>query len=392
MARTPNPEIQEKDLQGFKHFKLLTRLLERLHDHGCQRDRAGNRVLHYDQYAALILLYFFNPIVTSLRAIQQVSQLQKVQRLLGCSRASLGSLSEAARVFDADLLLGIIGDLAGQLKPIGRGAAFAEIRGVLTLVDGTLLPALPKLVEALWRDDQHRAFKLHTHFELLKGVPVRMDLTAANASERAMLEAALEPGRVYVTDRGYAGFKTFRRILEAGSSFVCRIRDNSVFEVLESRPLSPEGVAAQLAGDRLIRLKGVRAQEVGLERPLRLIEVRCEPHRTPRGPEQGESLWILTDLLDVPAEVVALIYKHRWAIETFFRFFKHVLGCRHLLSHSTNGIRIQTYLAIIACLLIALWTERKPTLRTYEMICYYFAGLASEEELLAHIDKLVPQV
>jgi hypothetical protein len=392
MARTPNPEIQEKDLQGFKHFKLLTRLLERLHDHGCQRDRAGNRVLHYDQYAALILLYFFNPIVTSLRAIQQVSQLQKVQRLLGCSRAALGSLSEAARVFDADLLLGIIGDLASQLKPIGRGAAFAEIRGVLTLVDGTLLPALPKLVEALWRDDQHRAFKLHTHFELLKGVPVRMDLTAANASERAMLEAALEPGRVYVTDRGYAGFKTFRRILEAGSSFVCRIRDNSVFEVLESRPLSPEGVAAHLAGDRLIRLKGVRAQEVGLERPLRLIEVRCEPHRTPRGPEQGESLWILTDLLDVPAEVVALIYKHRWAIETFFRFFKHVLGCRHLLSHSTNGIRIQTYLAIIACLLIALWTERKPTLRTYEMICYYFAGLASEEELLAHIDKLAPQI
>lgn len=227
MARTPNPEIQEKDLQGFKHFKLLTRLLEKLHDHGCRRDRAGNRILHYDQYAALILLYFFNPIVTSLRAIQQVSQLQKVQRLLGCARAALGSLSEAARVFDADLLLGIIGELSGQLKPIGRGTAFAEIRGVLTLVDGTLLPALPKLVEALWRDDRHRAFKLHTHFELLKGVPVRMDLTSANVSERARL-----------------------------------------FEVLESRPLSPEGVAAQLGGDMLIRLKGTRAQEVGLEQPL----------------------------------------------------------------------------------------------------------------------------
>ena len=85
---------------------------------------------------------------------------------------------------------------------------------------------------------------------------------------------------------------------------------------------------------------------------------------------------------------IALIFKHRWAIEIFFRFFKHVLGCRHLISHCTNGIEIQTYLGIIACLLIALWTGKKPTLRTYEMICFYFTGLAEEDELLAHIEKL----
>ena len=58
------------------------------------------------------------------------------------------------------------------------------------------------------------------------------------------------------------------------------------------------------------------------------------------------------------------------------------------LSHSQNGIEIQAYCAIIACLLISLWTGRKPTLRTYEMICFYFCGLATEAELLAHLDKL----
>jgi IS4 transposase len=125
--------------------------------------------------------------------------------------------------------------------------------------------------------------------------------------------------------------------------------------------------------------------------------VECQPHRkisghTGRGgPEQGDTLLIASDILDAPPEVVALIYRHRWAIETFFRFFKHVLGCRHLLSYCTNGIEIQTYLGIIACLLIALWTGRKPTLRTYEMICFYFTGLASEEELLRHIEKLQAQ-
>jgi hypothetical protein len=64
------------------------------------------------------------------------------------------------------------------------------------------------------------------------------------------------------------------------------------------------------------------------------------------------------------------------------------LGCRHLLSHSQNGIEIQTYCSIIACMLISLWTGKKPTLRTYEMICWYLIGMAELEELVDHIDRL----
>ena len=61
------------------------------------------------------------------------------------------------------------------------------------------------------------------------------------------------------------------------------------------------------------------------------------------------------------------------------------------MSRKQDGIEIQTYCAIIACLLISLWTGRKPTLRTYEMICFYFLGLASEDELMGHLDKLKRQ-
>ncbi len=174
-------------------------------------------------------------------------------------------------------------------------------------------------------------------------------------------------------------------------------RDNSLFDVIETRPLSKEATTAGIVRDAVVRFTGGQAVKAGLGRPMRIVEIKCKPHRnrsgkTGRGgPQQSETILIATDILDVPAEVIALIYKHRWAIETFFRFFKHILGCRHLLSHCTNGIEIQTYLGIIACLLMALWTGRKPTLRTYEMICYYFTGLATEEELLAHIEKLAPQ-
>lgn len=393
MAYERESKIKERDLRGFKHFRLLMPIMERLHADGCQRDIAGNRRLHFDQYAALILLYFFNPIVTSLRGIQQTSELRKVQRKLGCSRAALGSLSEAAHVFDADLLRGIIGELVEKLPTLSRNTSFNDIKGIITLVDGSLLPALPQLVEAMWQNEKNRAFKMHTHFELLKGVPVRMDLTDANTDERDVLAQCLQPDRVYVMDRGYRRFDLFRKIVQIGSSFVCRIHDNSVFEVLEERGCSSAATEAGIVRDAVVRFTGKMAQQAQLDAPLRVVEIACRPHRKPTGhtsrggPEQGDTLLIVSDLLDVPAEQIGLMYKHRWAIETFFRFFKHVLGCRHLLSHCTNGIEIQTYLGIIACLLIALWTGRKPTLRTYEMICHYFAGLASEEELLRHIQK-----
>jgi len=99
-------------------------------------------------------------------------------------------------------------------------------------------------------------------------------------------------------------------------------------------------------------------------------------------------LLIVTDLMDLPAELIALMYRYRWQIELFFRWFKCVLGCKHLLAHSENGITIQVYCALIASLLIRLWTGRKPTKRTFEMICLYFQGWATLEELIEHIEKL----
>ena len=70
-------KIKDHELEGFKYFKAISKMLESLHGAGCERDIAGNRILHMDQYVSLILLYMFNPICTSLRSLQQVSELKK---------------------------------------------------------------------------------------------------------------------------------------------------------------------------------------------------------------------------------------------------------------------------------------------------------------------------
>lgn len=349
----------------------------------------------------LILLYLFNPIVTSLRGIQQASELQKVQKKLGCARAALGSLSEAATVFDAERLKAIIAELGAELKPLGRDARLKDIDHTLTLVDGTLIAALPKLMQASWLKQTTGSglvkWRLHTQFEVERYVPMRIDVTRDGGGaddERAVLERTIESDRLYVMDRGYAKFALFNRIVSAKSSYVCRLRDNSVVEVVEERPLTDADRAAGVLSDQIVRFANGKAK-ARPDHPIRLVCVKCSPHTT-RGKYRGGSsgvdsdgvLRIATNLVDPPAEIIGLIYSSRWSIEIFFRFFKHTLGCRHLLSHDENGIEIQTYCAIIACLLISLWTGRKPTLRTYEMICFYFCGLASEAELLRHLGTL----
>ena len=97
---------------------------------------------------------------------------------------------------------------------------------------------------------------------------------------------------------------------------------------------------------------------------------------------------LVTNRLDLDAELLAVAYRYRWAVELFFRWVKCVLGCRHVLSQGINGVRLQVYAACIASLLISLWVGRAPTKRTYEMLCFYLSGWATEAALIPHIDRL----
>jgi hypothetical protein len=405
MAGKRREEVEDRDIRGLKYFQDLLPLFERLHEVGCQRDKASNRDLHMDEYCVLILLFLFNPIVSSLRSLQQASELKKVQRKLGCPRASLGSLSEATEVFDPAPLRGIIGELLGQVQPV-RQVGRRELDQELVAVDGSVIKTLSTVAQAAYLKNIHgeskSAWRLHTHFSIDRHVPTRIDVTVGlnsdKADEKNILRQALQPDHCYVLDRWYAEFKLFNDIRAAGSSYVCRLRDNSnLSEVEEERTPSPEAEAAGILQDIVVHLGTASKPAARPDHLIRVILVKTTPH-TNRGKYRGGStgagsdgiLRIATNLMDVPAEIIADIYRHRWLIEMFFRFFKHVLGCRHLLSQDPVGIEIQTYCAIIACLLISLYSGKKPTLRTYEMVCFYFIGLAEEEELLAHLAKLKP--
>jgi len=398
---TGKKRLEERDVQGVKQLHQLLPLLERLHTVGCQRDKAGNRILHMDQYCMLILLFYFNPILTSLRGMQQASELKKVQRKLGCPRTSLGSLSEATRVFRSEGLQAIIGELAEQLQALPTEGRLHQALGRLTAVDGSLLAKLPQITQAAWQTSHCRdGWRMHTHFEVLRGTPVQVEVTDGRnkgaSNEKASLRRLLEPDRCYVMDRGYEQFSLFNQIVAIGSSYVCRIRGDHHFVPHQTNELSQEAIESGVFADAIGKLGSEKS--VRIEHPdhsVRVVRIRVESHPKRGGRRRqpaSQDIVLATNLLDAPADVIALAYRCRWQIEIFFRFFKHVLGCRHLLAQDEEGIRIQTYCGVIVCLLISLWTGKQPTLRTYEMLCFYLQGWADAEEVMAHLEKLKPQV
>lgn len=380
-----NSSSDRPTVQGAGLLARVRSRLDPLRPDGTARDRAHNRQFFYDQYVGLLLLYFFNPALASLNALRQATELDSVQRWLGLKRkVSIGSLSEATGVFDPHLLEGLLADLARQVAPTALSEDREALRH-LTAVDGTLLPVLPQLAHALWGDVGRLSAKLHLHFEVGRAVPVDATVTPAATSEITQFKTRLQPGRLYVTDRGYASYRLLSDILAADSSFVARLKQDAVFTLTEERSLSPAAQAAGVVRDGIVSRLGF-SSSAPLPRPVRIVVVQPEPGRG----RSDSPLILLTDRLDLPAELVALAYRWRWQIELFFRWLKGVMGCRHLLAHDLDGITIQIYVALIACVLLSASTGCKPTKRTYEMFCHYLSGWATAEELQRHLDSLKP--
>lgn len=404
MAEAPR-ELTVSDIRGMKRLRRVAGLLSFLHDAGCDRDKAGNRELHFDDYVLLVLLYLFNPLIDSMRTLQKAADLPEVRRRLGVKRFSLGSFSESCRVFEPAMLQRVVDQLAKGLRPVGRHELLSDLPGTLTLVDSTVIDTLCTVAGAMFLplgDGRHsHAWRLHLQFDVDHHVPSQWEVTdprnTGRSDEKSVLRRKLSPGHTYVMDRWYAQFTLWNDVKAAGSSYVCRVRDNSAYRVLEERPPSQAAVDAGVISDQLVEIGLSKKPHERADHPTRLVCVRCAPHRKrgkgkargggQTGPTSDGVLRIVTDLPDVPAEVVAFLYEYRWTIEVFFRFLKQVLGCRHLLSARAEGVQIQVYAAVICCLLLNQLTGRKPTKWTVTLMAFYLQGLATDADVLKELNR-----
>jgi hypothetical protein len=377
MARKPKPPLTEPDVvRGQKYLRSFQELLKPLADLPAH----GNRKFHYDDWVCLLLLHFYNPLLNSLRSLAEATDFQSIQDFVGVGHTSLGSMSEsAAQVFDPAYLEPLIQELGSQVARVCQDKRLEDLPGVPTAVDGSFLRCLPKMVWAVFRKkSDNRGVRLHLHYDIVRGIPSVAEITSALGSEKKSLRKLLQSGRLYLTDRGYIDYRMYQAIHDAGSFFVSRLKDNSMFEVVQERPLTAADRKAGALSDAWVRM-GSAFTQGHLTAPVRRIVIA--------GGAGRKDVVLLTNT-DLPAELIGLLYRYRWQVELFFRWFKCILGCRNWLSLTPRGLTLQVYVALLASILIALWTGRKPTRSAFRVIGLYFQGWVGENELTAYLDKL----
>jgi putative transposase len=197
-----------------------------------------------------------------------------------------------------------------------------------------------------------QGIKLHVLYENDAQIPVQYSITAPNVNDiDEGSRLPIEPGAVYVFDKGYCDYNWWGRIEAQKALFVTRFKRNAALAVESTRPITA-GDAEVILNDEIVRFankhpRGGRKNHY--QKPLRRVTVAR--------PEHDHPLVLATNDLDSPARAIAQRYQDRWQIELFFKWIKQHLRIKTFLGRSENAVRIQILTALITYLLLALYRK-----------------------------------
>jgi hypothetical protein len=187
------------------------------------------------------------------------------------------------------------------------------------------------------------AIKLHTLLDVRGPIPTMIAISEGKQADVHILDdLPLEPGTFYVMDRGYVDFERLYRFTLAASFFVTRTKAGIQLSRRESRSVD--------------RTTGVRSDHiVWLTTPRSLAHYPDRLRRVSyRDPEDGKVLIFLTNNFELPALVIAMLYKLRWRVELFFKWIKQNLRIKHFFGTSDNAVKTQVWIAVCVYVLVAI--------------------------------------
>ncbi len=384
--------VWPETVMGGKFVRLLEKQLEDLRGD----DEHGNRELFLDDVFVAYLLAFFNPTIRSLRTLEDFSQTRQVRKHLSIGKLCRSTLSDFNRLVDPERLQPILLALREQLGRKGpqprQRDQLAELLQRTVAVDGTFLATVADVTWAVRCRNQGSGHnwqaRLDMHVAVETWLPELIVVPDPGQSESASAAANVQDGRLYLYDRGFSGYEVINahyREEDDGyvrrAHFVVRYKpsggNSPELSNPQSRELRPEDQQAGVISDQLGHFESSHRYRHKIAK-VRLREVIVQ-YRT-----NGEvhTIRLITNLLDVPAAVIAQLYRERWQIELFFRWLKCFGNFTHLISHSREGVLLHFYVAVIATMLMYLHTGYRPSKYLFVLLGQVACGAATWEEIL----------
>lgn len=241
----------------------------------------------------------------------------------------------------------------GLLRKYGHHISDSRIKDVINkqveIFDSTTISLFKDILKCVGRNPENGrkkgGIKVHTVINVDETVPKMVWFTEAAKNDHILLEKLkLDANTIYVFDKGYNDYRAFKLFSENHTGFVTRIKDNAVYQTIETSPIAEE-IHSGVLEDQIIE---VTVKGGAVDSKLKLRKIRFYDRILKREFE------FLTNLFEMRPDLVAAIYKLRWQIELLFKQLKQNFPLKYFLGDNENAIKIQIYCALIANLLMTV--------------------------------------
>lgn len=290
------------------------------------------------------------------------------------SSVTLPTLAKANERRDWRIYRDLATILIGRARKlyVNEPAIASDLAGACYAIDSTSIELCLSLFPWAPYVTTMAAIKVHTVMDLCGSIPTFFDMTSGKVNDVNFLDLiSFESGAFYVMDRGYLDFERLYAIHKAGAFFVTRAKNNMLFERRYSNPVDK---TAGVLCDQMIFLTGVLTAQ---KYPDTLRRIKY------RDAETGHTYVFLTNNLKASAASVALLYKHRWQIELFFKWIKQHLKIKAFWGHSENAVKTQICIALCSYLIVAILKKQlRLKQNLYEILQITSASLFDKSSLV----------
>lgn len=220
----------------------------------------------------------------------------------------------------------------------------------IDIIDSTTISLFKDILKCVGRNPvngkRKGGIKVHTLMNMQQEVPQFIWFSAAATHDHEFVkQLSMRKNRIAVFDKGYNDYHLFAKLCDNKNFFVTRLKGNAVYQSQAENNID-DATDNGVLKDELISIEVKENNSIQKTITLRRVAYWDDEHK--------RCFEFLTNLFDMDAGHIALIYKQRWKIELLFKQLKQNFPLNYFLGDNENAIKIQIWCALILNLLLTV--------------------------------------